>query len=70
MRIERYPCIKQRGELLTYAVALTRNLPDAEDAVSHVVQKIYEHYVRHGTVCPKGRDAVAGVDPQWNRHGR
>ena len=52
-------CIKQRGELLAYAIALTRNLQDAEDAVSHVVQKIYEHYVRHGTVCPKERDAVA-----------
>jgi DNA-directed RNA polymerase specialized sigma24 family protein len=51
-------CIKQRGELLAYAMALTRSWPDAEDAVSHVVQKIYEHYVRHGTVCPKGRDAV------------
>jgi hypothetical protein len=35
-------CIKQRGELLAYAIALTRNLQDAEDAVSHVVQKIYE----------------------------
>lgn len=52
-------CIKQRGELLAYAMALTRNLQDAEDVVSHAVQKIYEHYVRHGTVCPKGRDAVA-----------
>lgn len=52
-------CIEQRGELLAYAIALTRNLQDAEDVVSHAVQKIYEHYVGHGTVCPKGRDAVA-----------
>jgi len=61
-------CIKQRGDLLAYAMALTRNLPDAEDAVSHVVQKIYEHYVRHGTVCPKGRDAVAWAKTVIHNH--
>ena len=51
-------CIKQRGELLAYAVALTRNWADAEDAVSHVVQQVFEHHAVHGTVCPKGRDPV------------
>ena len=52
-------CIKQRGELLAYAMALTRSWPDAEDAVSHVVEKIYERRARNGTVCPEGRDPVA-----------
>jgi RNA polymerase sigma factor (sigma-70 family) len=61
-------CIKQRGELLAYAMALTRNWPDAEDAVSYVVQKVYEHYVRHGTVCPKGRDAVGWAKTVIHNH--
>ena len=61
-------CIKQRGELLAYARALTRNWPDAEDAVSHVVQKIYEHYARYGTVCPEGRDAVGWAKTVIHNH--
>lgn len=52
-------CVKQRGELLAYAMALTRSWPDAEDAVSHVVEKIYERRARNGSVCPEGRDPVA-----------
>lgn len=51
-------CVKHRAEWLSYAFAHARNLQDAEDAVSYVVQKIYEHYAQHGTVCPPGRDAV------------
>ena len=51
-------CIKQRPDWLAYARARTRNWPDAEDAVSHVVEKIYEHYAEHGTVCPDMRDPV------------
>jgi RNA polymerase sigma factor (sigma-70 family) len=52
-------CIKQRQDWLAYAMALARNWPDAEDAVSHVVEKIYERHARNGTVCPEGRDPVA-----------
>jgi RNA polymerase sigma factor (sigma-70 family) len=51
-------CIKQREDWLAYAAAWTRNWPDAEDAVSHVVQKILEHHARHGTLCPDARDPV------------
>ena len=36
----------------------TRSWPDAEDAVSDVVAKIYEHYAEHGTVCPDMRDPI------------
>jgi RNA polymerase sigma factor (sigma-70 family) len=52
-------CIKQRADWLAYAAARTRSWPDAEDAVSHVVQKILEHHARYGTLCPVGRDPVA-----------
>jgi RNA polymerase sigma factor (sigma-70 family) len=52
-------CIKQRRDWLAYAMARTRNWPDAEDAVSHAVLKILEHHAMHGTLCPKGRDPVA-----------
>lgn len=51
-------CINQRADWLAYAMARTRNWPDAEDAVSHVVEKIYQHYAEHGTVCPDMRDPV------------
>jgi hypothetical protein len=53
-------CIKQRADWLAYAMTYTRSLPDAEDAVSHVVQKILEHRARHGTLCPDTRDAGGG----------
>ena len=39
-------------------MARTLSWLDAEDAVSHVVQKILEHHQVHGTVCPKGKDPV------------
>jgi RNA polymerase sigma factor (sigma-70 family) len=52
-------CIKQRADWLAYASARTRSWPEAEDAVSHVVQKILEHHARHRTLCPPGRDPVA-----------
>jgi RNA polymerase sigma factor (sigma-70 family) len=51
-------CVKQRADWLAYAMSYTRNLPDAEDAVSHMVQKMLEHHVRHGTLCPGARDPV------------
>jgi hypothetical protein len=62
-------CIKQRADLLAYARARTRSWTDAEDAVSHVVQKIFEHHVKYRTLCPDGRDPVArtpgtGVQPR------
>lgn len=52
-------CIKQRRDWLAYAAARTLSWSDAEDAVSHVVQKILEHHVMHGTLCPKESDPVA-----------
>ena len=51
-------CIGQRQDWLAYAMTRTRSWSDAEDAVSHVVEKIYEHYAEHGTVCPDMRDPV------------
>lgn len=51
-------CVEQRADWLAYAMARTRSFPDAEDAVSHVTEKIYEHYAAHGTACPDGRDPV------------
>lgn len=52
-------CIKQRPDWLAYAAAHASNWPDAEDAVSHVVQRVLEHHARHGTLCPDGYDPVA-----------
>ncbi len=51
-------CIAKRADWLAYATTWTRSWPDAEDAVSHVVEKIYEHYAEHGTICPDMRDPV------------
>ena len=51
-------CIKQRADWLAYAMTWTRNWPDAEDAVSHVVEKIYEYYAENGMICPDARDPV------------
>lgn len=51
-------CVKQRADWLAYAMTRTRSWPDAEDAVSHVVQKIFEHHDEHGTLCPDMRDPV------------
>jgi RNA polymerase sigma factor (sigma-70 family) len=52
-------CTKQRGDWLAYAMARTLSWLDAEDAVSHVVQKILEHHQVHGTLCPVEKDPVA-----------
>ena len=51
-------CVKQRADWLSYAMKFTRSFPDAEDAASHVAQKILEHHARHGTLCPDSRDPV------------
>lgn len=51
-------CVKQRADWLAYAMTWTRSWPDAEDAVSHVVQEIFEHHDKHGTLCPDMRDPV------------
>ena len=52
-------CIKQRADWLAFAGARARSWQDAEDAVSHAVQKIFEHHAVHGTLCPDTRDPVA-----------
>jgi RNA polymerase sigma-70 factor (ECF subfamily) len=51
-------CIKHRADLLAYAVTRTRNWADAEEAVSHAVQRVFELHRRHGTLCPDGSDPV------------
>jgi Sigma-70 region 2 len=51
-------CVKHRRDWLSYAMTWTRSWPDAEDAVSDVVQKIFEHHDKHGTLCPDMRDPV------------
>ena len=51
-------CTKQRGDWLAYAMSYARSMADAEDAVSHMVQKMLEHHARHGTLCPDTRDPV------------
>jgi RNA polymerase sigma factor (sigma-70 family) len=43
-------CKEQREGWLSYALALTRNMPAAEEAVAHGVQKLIEHHDRHGTL--------------------
>lgn len=52
-------CIKHRADLLSYAAAQARNFQDAEDAVSHAVEKILVHHARKGILCPTGYDPVA-----------
>ena len=53
-------CIKQRADWLAYALAHARNVHDAEDAVSHVVEKILLHHAATGRFCPpKYDDPVA-----------
>jgi RNA polymerase sigma factor (sigma-70 family) len=68
-------CIRQRVDWLSYAMTLTGNWSDAEDAVSHAVEKIFQHYAEHGTACPDMRDPVGWsktiirnyVIDQWRR---
>lgn len=68
-------CAMRRPDLLAYARTRTRNWADAEDAVSHVAEKIYEHYAQHGTLCPESRDPVGWskttirnyLTDQWRR---
>jgi RNA polymerase sigma factor (sigma-70 family) len=45
-------CVKHRPDWLGYAVSLTRSFPDAEDAVSHAVEKVLAHHKKNGTLCP------------------
>jgi len=53
-------CIKQRADWFSYALAHARNRQDAEDAVSHVVEKILKYHAKTGALCPpKFEDPVA-----------
>jgi RNA polymerase sigma factor (sigma-70 family) len=52
-------CIKNRADWLSYAAAYARNFQDAEDAVSHVVEKILKHHAKTGALCPPKYDPVA-----------
>ena len=45
-------CIKHRAEWLGYALAHARNFQDAEDAVSHVAEKILLHQARNRETLP------------------
>jgi RNA polymerase sigma factor (sigma-70 family) len=49
-------CIKHRADWLGYAAAHARNFQDAEDAVSHVVEKILVYHAREGRLCPAEYD--------------
>lgn len=68
-------CVMHRQDFLAFARARARSWQDAEEAVSHVVEKIYEHYAQHGTLCPERRDPVAWsktiirnyLTDQWRR---
>jgi RNA polymerase sigma factor (sigma-70 family) len=56
-------CIKHRAEWLSYARVHAGNFQDAEDAVSHVAEKILVQHARTGTLCPAGYD-----DPEaWSK---
>jgi hypothetical protein len=46
-------CIKHRADWFSYAAAHARNFQDAEDAVSHVVEKILVYHAMEGTLCPR-----------------
>jgi RNA polymerase sigma factor (sigma-70 family) len=53
-------CVKHHADWLSHAGYYTRNFQDAQDAVSHVVEKIVMHHAREGTLCPpKYDDPVA-----------
>ena len=52
-------CTKHREDWLGYALAQTRNLQDAEDAVSYAGIKILQHHAKSGALCPKGYDPIA-----------
>lgn len=49
-------CIKHRADWLAYALAHARNRQDAEDAVSHVVEKILQNHHKTGVLCPPKYD--------------
>lgn len=56
-------CIKHRAEWLSYARVHAGNFQDAEDAVSHVAEKILVQHARTGTLCPPVYD-----DPEaWSK---
>jgi RNA polymerase sigma factor (sigma-70 family) len=52
-------CIKHRAEWLSYARAHAQNFQDAQDAVSHVAEKILVRHARTGTLCPAEYDPEA-----------
>ena len=52
-------CIKHRAEWLSYALAHARNFQDAEDAVSHVAEKILLWHAKTGELCPTEYDPEA-----------
>jgi len=47
-----------RRDLLCYALTLTDNETNAEDAVADAVLKSYEYYCEHGRTCPVDRDPI------------
>jgi RNA polymerase sigma factor (sigma-70 family) len=53
-------CIKHRDDWFGYALSHAGNRHDADDAVSHVVEKILTNHAKHGVICPlKYDDPVA-----------
>jgi RNA polymerase sigma factor (sigma-70 family) len=49
-------CTKHRADWVAYALAHARNRQDAEDAVSHVVEKILLYHRETGMLCPPQYD--------------
>jgi RNA polymerase sigma factor (sigma-70 family) len=53
-------CAKHRADWLNYAAAQARSFQDAEDAVSHVSEKVVRYHAKTGWLCPpKFDDPVA-----------
>jgi RNA polymerase sigma factor (sigma-70 family) len=53
-------CTKHRADWVAYALVHARNRQDAEDAVSHAVEKILRYHRETGMICPpKYDDPVA-----------
>jgi RNA polymerase sigma-70 factor (ECF subfamily) len=51
--------LTNRDELVKYALSITGNRQDAEDAVHEAATRSYEYYLVHGRMCPPDRDPVA-----------
>ncbi len=49
-------CTKHRADWMAYALAHARNRQDAEDAVSHAVEKILLYHRETGMLCPPKYD--------------